>query len=195
MSRVVSNISIRTASLNDIKTIQTVVAPAWRAVYGPILSSEQVEYMLELFYSDEELNMLIGQGKQEFILLFEEKEMKGFAAFSVREEDASIHKLNKLYLLPECKGKGFGRLLIEEVQRRVLLQGVSVLELNVNKYNDSHNFYRKMGFEVAYEVDLPVGPYFMNDFVMRKRLRNKEYLYSTKKNRNINCFGVLILCG
>ncbi len=163
------NLLIRTAITSDIPTIQRVVAPAWRAVYGPILSSEQVEFMLEEFYNDTVLTDLITNTKQEFVLLFEDSEAKGFAAFSAREEDPSVHKLNKLYLLPECKGKGFGRMLMDEVISRVDARGGKVIELNVNKYNDSHHFYRKMGFELAYEEDIPVGKYWMNDFVMRKK--------------------------
>jgi hypothetical protein len=27
-----------------------------------------------------------------------------------------------------------------------------------------------MGFAIAYEEDIPIGPYWMNDFVMRKEL-------------------------
>ena len=31
-------------------------------------------------------------------------------------------------------------------------------------------FYEKMGFEIVAEEDIPIGDYFMNDYVMRKPL-------------------------
>lgn len=170
MNSVGEEVECRTATLDDILDIQTVVTPAWRAVYGPILSSEQVEFMLEEFYNTAALTDLIGKHKQEFVMLYENKVAKGFAAFSVREENPEVYKLNKLYLLPECKGKGFGRILMDEVEERVRLKSGKTVELNVNKYNDSQHFYHKMGYEIAYEEDIPIGQYWMNDYVMRKHL-------------------------
>lgn len=162
-------IQLRTAHLSDIKSIQTLIEPAWWATYGPILTDEQVDYMLKLFYSDEALTELISANNQEFVILQDGVD-QGFAAFSKREEQPEVYKLNKLYLLPESKGKGYGRVLMEEVESRVKARGGKVLELNVNRYNESQHFYRKMGFEIAYEEDIAVGPYWMNDFVMRKGL-------------------------
>jgi ribosomal protein S18 acetylase RimI-like enzyme len=60
--------------------------------------------------------------------------------------------------------------LLQEVEKAILAKGKNILELNVNKYNPAKDFYEKMGFEVAYEEDIPIGPYWMNDFVMRKKL-------------------------
>ncbi len=170
MSSLDSSISIRTAFLSDIPSIQKVVDPAWWATYSPILTDQQVDFMLKLFYNEEALTKLISSGEQEFVLILKNNNTVGFAAFAQRPESSGTFKLNKLYLLPELKGNGYGRLLMDEVERRVRLQQGSILELNVNKYNESQHFYRKMGFEIAYEEDIPVGEYWMNDFVMRKRV-------------------------
>ena len=48
--------------------------------------------------------------------------------------------------------------------------GKETLDLNVNRHNKAKNFYEKMGFQVAYEEDIPIGKYWMNDYVMRKIL-------------------------
>ena len=61
--------------------------------------------------------------------------------------------------------------MIEEVSKRVLDAGKHILELNVQRHNKAKNFYEKMGFSVAYEEDIPIGPYWMNDYVMRKELK------------------------
>lgn len=161
-----SNLS--TATVHDIPAIQAVATPAWWAVYGPILSEEQVSFMLAEFYNSAALTDLIQNQKQEFVLLKENEAVIGFAAFSLREDEPSTHKLNKLYLLPEQKGKGKGRILLDEVIKRVNDRGGRLLELNVNRYNDSQHFYQKMGFHIVYEEDIVIGEFFMNDFVMRK---------------------------
>jgi GNAT superfamily N-acetyltransferase len=93
-----------------------------------------------------------------------------FAAYSPREENPEIYKLHKLYCLPQTQGKGYGKILISEVISKTLEAGVHTLDLNVNRHNKAKTFYEKMGFTVAYEEDIPIGKYWMNDYVMRKEL-------------------------
>jgi GNAT superfamily N-acetyltransferase len=75
-----------------------------------------------------------------------------------------------LYCLPVTQGKGYGKILIEEVSRRTKADGKHTLDLNVNRYNKAKTFYEKMGFTVVYEEDIAIGPYWMNDYVMRREL-------------------------
>ncbi|MGZ4001498.1 MAG: N-acetyltransferase family protein, partial [Mucilaginibacter sp.] len=105
-----------------------------------------------------------------YLLLEEESRPVAFAAYSPREEDLEIYKLHKLYCLPETQGKGYGKILIDAVAQKTLEAGKNTLDLNVNRHNKAKNFYEKMGFAVAYEEDIPIGPYWMNDYVMRKEL-------------------------
>jgi GNAT superfamily N-acetyltransferase len=93
-----------------------------------------------------------------------------FAGYSPREENADVYKLHKLYCLPQTQGKGYGKLLIDEVATRVKKAGKHILELNVNRHNKAKQFYERQGFSVAYEEDIPIGPYWMNDYVMTKTL-------------------------
>lgn len=61
-------------------------------------------------------------------------------------------------------------MLITEVIDNTISAGKHTLDLNVNRYNKAKSFYEKMGFQVAYEEDIAIGPYWMNDYVMRKQL-------------------------
>ena len=45
-----------------------------------------------------------------------------------------------------------------------------MLDLNVNRHNQAQEFYKKLGFKIIREEDVPVGQYFMNDYVMRLNL-------------------------
>jgi len=108
--------------------------------------------------------------EQTFLLLIEDDEAVAFAAYSPREDDSEIYKLHKLYCLPKTQGKGYGKILINAVIDEVQKAGKHTLDLNVNRHNKALSFYTKMGFEVVYEEDIPIGPYWMNDYVMRKIL-------------------------
>ena len=161
---------IREATVNDVEAIRNIAEITWRQVYAPILAKEQLDFMLAEIYSAEKLTSQISNNIQTFLMLVEGDEPVAFAAYSPRDEDPAIYKLHKLYCLPQTQGKGYGKTLINQVISNTLAAGVRTLDLNVNCYNNAKTFYEKMGFEVAYKEDIPIGKYWMNDFVMRKQL-------------------------
>jgi GNAT superfamily N-acetyltransferase len=158
----------RQATENDAVTIRDIAEITWQQVYAPILSAEQLAYMLKEIYSEEKLTDQIKNNQQTYLLLVQDEQTVAFAAFSPRGENPDIYKLHKLYCLPSTQGKGYGKVLVNEAISQILQAGKHALELNVNRYNNAKNFYEKLGFSVIYEEDVPIGPYFMNDFVMRK---------------------------
>lgn len=162
--------TIREATVNDVETIRQLATETWWPTYLPILEPEQVEFMLDEIYSHEKLTSQITQGTQTFLLLLEGEIPVAFAAYSPREDDPEIYKLHKIYCLPSTQGKGYGKILLQTVEHKVIEAGKNILELNVNRHNKARNFYEKMGFRIAYEADIPIGPYWMNDYVMRKEL-------------------------
>jgi GNAT superfamily N-acetyltransferase len=162
--------SIRQATINDLETIRQIAEDTWWATYSPILEKEQISFMLNEIYSVEKISHQLNTGSQAYLLLMDDGRPVAFAAYSPREEDPEIYKLHKLYCLPETQGKGYGKVLINEVANKTTEAGKNTLDLNVNRYNKAKTFYEKMGFSVAYEEDIAIGPYWMNDYVMRKEL-------------------------
>ncbi|MDF2431055.1 MAG: diamine N-acetyltransferase [Mucilaginibacter sp.] len=161
---------IRTATADDVGTIRSIAEKTWWDAYSPILEKEQIAFMLDEIYSIKKLVSQLTHHTQTYLLLIEDEKPVAFAAYSPREEDPEIYKLHKLYCLPETQGKGYGKILINEVAKKITELGKHTLDLNVNRYNKAKSFYEKMGFEVAYEEDIPIGKYWMNDYVMRKEL-------------------------
>jgi N-acetylglutamate synthase-like GNAT family acetyltransferase len=161
---------IRKATYDDIESIREIAEKTWRYTYSPTHEKEQLDYMLTEIYSVERISSQLKHNTQTYLLLMENEKPVAFAAYSPREEDPEIYKLHKLYCLPETQGNGYGKVLINEVINKTLEAGKHILDLNVNRYNKSKNFYEKMGFVVVYEEDIPIGKYWMNDYVMRKEL-------------------------
>lgn len=155
---------IRNASLIHIPLIQRLAEGSWWTTYSPILGEKQIRYMLDLLYSYDNLARVMNDGSQEFILLYEGNTAQGFAAYGPHER--GIVKLHKLYLLPENHGKGYGRMLLDELKNRLRAAGIHTITLNVNRYNTARSFYERQGFAITGEVDVPIGPYWMNDYVM-----------------------------
>ena len=162
--------TIRRATIKDVETIRSLAKEIWYDTYLPILAEAQLEYMLGEIYSTKKLSTQIKNNEQTFLLLLEDEQVVAFAAYSPRVEDPDIYKLHKIYCLPTTQGKGYGKVLINTVCDAVIKADKHNLELNVNRHNKAKDFYEKMGFKVIYEEDVPIGPYYMNDYVMRKEL-------------------------
>ena len=163
-------ITIIKATIEDIKYIQKVVYHTWPIVYISIITQEQIEYMLDLFYSEEALQENINKGHV-FILIKEDNNVLGFASFEHNYQNNNITRLHKLYLMPESHGKGMGKLLMKAVEKEALENQSKVISLNVNKYNKALHFYLKSGFEIVKEEIIEIGhEFFMDDYVMELKL-------------------------
>jgi len=162
--------SIKHATLSDIPTVIGIQEKTWEPTYREILSPEQIDYMFEKIYSPEALEIQMTQGGQEFLLLLDTEIPVGFA--SVSQEETGYFKLHKIYVLPNMQGTGAGKYLLAEVEQYVKSVGGTTLALNVNRYNKAKSFYEKMNFTVVKEMDIPIGPYLMNDFIMEKQLES-----------------------
>lgn len=159
---------IENASPADIPLIQQLAEDTWWPTYSPIVAAAQIRYMLDLIYSTDALTRVIADGSQQFILLYEGDIAQGFAAYGPHGN--GVVKLHKLYVLPQTHGKGYGRMLVDEIKERLRASGINTLTLNVNRHNNARAFYEKYGFTVTQEVDVAIGPYWMNDYVMALNL-------------------------
>jgi len=161
---------IQQATINDIKTIRELTFKSWPQTYASILTQPQIEYMLEMMYSETELTKQIQQENHSFIIAQENSKSLGFASFS--EIAQGIWKLHKIYILPEMQGRGIGRFIIQYIIQEIIPKGAMALQLNVNRQNPAKSFYEKMDFKIIREEDIPIGNgYFMNDFIMEKQLK------------------------
>ncbi len=164
-----SSYEIRVADENDFQVIREIAIRTWPETYGNTLSVQQIQYMLALFYSDEGLSSAIVNG-QKFILLSENSDPKGFASM-LHGYETDATKINKLYVLPDCQGKGFGKAMLLHIADLATEHGSRRIVLNVNRFNKAKDFYHRFGFEIIGSEDIEIGSgYLMEDFVMERKL-------------------------
>lgn len=162
--------NLRQAKIGDIPVIQKIANIAFRETYGSILSAEQLSYMLDMMYSTSSLERQLSEG-HEFILLSEAGAYMGFVSCEADYDGRGAVKLHKLYLLPQYKGMGLGRALVEAVFQKARDLGTVAVRLNMNRNNQSYDFYTHMGFAVVGEEDIDIGSgYLMEDYIFEKRL-------------------------
>ena len=159
-------IEIKPADKTNVPLLQRLAYIIWSVAYKDILSKEQLAYMLDKMHSIQALTKLIDDGHQ-FIIPYEDGVAKGYACYKIYPDKARIEKL---YVLPDQHKKGIGKLLLNYIIEKSK-QEVNIIELNVNRQNNAVDFYKKVGFEILKEVNIPIGEgYFMNDYVMQKKL-------------------------
>ncbi len=160
--------NIRKANSNDIPLIRELAFKVWPQTYADILSIEQIDYMLEMMYSESSLQKQMSDGCQ-FIIINDDAAPLGFASY--QEVEPSLFKLHKIYVLRSQQGKGAGRFLINHIISNLQQRGNTSLQLQVNRNNSAIIFYKKLGFTVLKEADFDIGNgYFMRDYVMEKKL-------------------------
>lgn len=165
-------ITFKKADTGSIHLIRELTFKIWPQTYSAILTPQQMEYMLDMMYSESSLQEQMQQKKHSFIIAFYNEEPAGFASYSLKNtSDNTSYKLHKIYILPHIQGAGLGKKTIEYIINDIVPLGARLLELNVNRYNKAKTFYEKLGFTIIKEEDISIGNgYFMNDYIMAKSL-------------------------
>jgi GNAT superfamily N-acetyltransferase len=158
---------IREATRADIPAVIAIIGQTWAPTYQAILSQEQLQFMETEIYNPAALEKQMAEG-QRFFLLVSAGQPAGFAAYSPAGTDT--YKLNKLYVDPAYQGKSYGRLLLEKIEQEVRKRGGLKMVLHVNRYNKAAAFYQRLGYTLLREEDIPIGKYWMNDYILQKTL-------------------------
>lgn len=166
-------VQFKKADITLVPTIMELAQEIFPATYAPILSSEQIDYMMEWMYSRESLEKQLEEGHVYHIAHLDNVPV-GY--FSVQMVEKGVWHLQKIYLKLGLHGKSVGKQMFLSAVGyiRENSQLPCVVELNVNRNNTKAiRFYEHMGMHKASQGDFPIGNgYFMNDFIMALEVRN-----------------------
>ncbi len=165
-----NSVSIKLASIEDIPTIVKIAYDTWFVTYEDVISQAQIEYMFGEMYTPESIFKQMDFYKHAFLILYQADRPIGFASYGKLEEPINTYKLHKLYLLPSEQNKGFGRMLLSEVEKKAANLAANHLQLNVNRKNPALSFYEKLGYEIIETVDIPFAEFWLNDYVLAKKI-------------------------
>lgn len=165
-----NQVTISPLDENEIDILIPLAYRIWHAHYPGIITSQQIDYMLERGYTRQVIMDEIASQGVIWLAIRAGAAMIGFASTGPYPPDRM--KLHKLYLLPEYHGTGIGARALAEVERIARDNAASTLVLNVNRHNSKAiRAYERAGWRVAEEVVVDIGNgYVMDDFVMAKQL-------------------------
>jgi len=172
MESVSHALEVRQLLKEDLWQVRELALQIFPITYQEIVEQEQIDYMMDLFYTSENLRKQFESG-QVFLIIYSEGKASGYASYTPLIENGE-YKLNKIYVDTRLQGKGLGRVLLNDVISRVRNAGGKSLQLNVNRFNKAVGFYKSMGFVLKKEELLDIGRgYFMDDYVMEISLKPK----------------------
>ena len=138
---------IRTAGVQDLETVSRIHALSWKTAYRGILPDD---FLNQLSYRRwvAPLKDMMEQGLEIRVIEEEEKPF-GCITFSAARDQAFAGwgEIVSFHLLLEARGKGYGRLLIQDAVRQLKEKGYSKIYLWVLEKNErARRFYEKNGF-------------------------------------------------
>ncbi|MBN2712915.1 MAG: GNAT family N-acetyltransferase [Planctomycetes bacterium] len=151
----------------DIPRLAELASHIWHAYFPAILSTEQIDFMVDEFQSALAISSQIEKG-YEYVVAAEGDEWFGYCGMVVDGDDLFI---SKLYLKEEARGKGLGKMLFKNAENLAREKKCKRLTLTVNRDNElAINFYRRMGMSIIDNVVKDIG----NGFVMDDHIFAKE---------------------
>ena len=164
-------IRIEKAGPGDLQMISDMAEVVFRHTYRDILSPEQLDYMMDMMYSLPNLQKQIEEGHHYYIAY--DQAPRGYVSVQYEAADndgVEVFHLHKIYVMPDAQGKGIGIRLFNRVVehvKEVCAGKPARIELNVNKFNKSVEFYRHIGMRVLLEEDFPIGNgFYKTDYIM-----------------------------
>jgi GNAT superfamily N-acetyltransferase len=149
--------------------IQHIAKYTWHDTFKDILSPEQIDYMLEMMYSDASLKNQVTNLGHTFLLVNDDGTYHAFGSYETNHNNTNLTKVHKLYVLPKSQGKGAGKQILQSIENIAKESGDIGLTLNVNRKNPAVEYYISQGWKIIKEEDIDIGSNFwMNDYVMQK---------------------------
>lgn len=168
------SVSLEPITRDETVLIADLADEIWHAYYKDFISVEQINYMLEKFYSEHSLHAQIDEG-QIFLKIIDNGSVIGFMSYSRKEN--TEYFIHKLYLQTLYHGRNIGSHVIKILRDRIHRESNNAdiqVRLTVNRQNfKAINFYFRNGFIIERVADFDIGNgFFMNDFVMLLALKN-----------------------
>lgn len=153
-----NDIIIREVIESDYTTITDISIIGWRHAYRGILEQELLDNLSFEEILARKTKWYSGEGHYSIVAVIE-GDVVGFCDFGVsRRPQYGPGEIKAIYLLPQYKGRGVGKLLMQSAMSKLREYNlipflVSTLEQNIA----AQKFYEKLGFDQVGDIATRVG--------------------------------------
>lgn len=163
--------SFRLIHLEELPVVRDLAHEIWREAYPGIITSEQIEYMLERMYALDEMRQEMVVRGVKYALIEDGETPCGYLAWESVPNDGSLF-LHKLYVKTSLHGRGAGAEALRWLENQARQNKSPCLRLRVNRNNHrAIRAYLRAGFTFGHDLCSNIGDGFvMDDHVMVKEL-------------------------
>ncbi len=171
-----SDITIRTASINDVTLLAQLGAKTFYDTFMSSNTDEDMKLYIEKNFSKEQLARELNDDKSIFILAENGDEAVGYARMRRQEQPEGLDESNqieieRIYSRKEYLGKSVGKTLMEACLNIAKSAGHKVVWLGVWEHNPrAISFYEKWGFQKFGTHPFVLGTDLQTDILMKKEL-------------------------
>jgi len=165
---------LKKALKSDVNDLKKICIDAYSKNFHNHWNEGGLEWYLEKEFSTERLKSDLADENTEYYFIEHKLKSVGFIKIG---NNSNTHlsiengvELEKIYVLPECKGMGIGKLALKEIIKRIEKLGKSNLFLSVIDTNvNAISFYEKLGFKFHSKTTLDI-PYFKEELKGMNRM-------------------------
>jgi diamine N-acetyltransferase len=167
------HIEFRQAATDEWRIIQTIAQATWPVTYGQLLPAGQLEYMLDLIYSEKSIKQQM-EREHQFSIGYHAGEPLGFASVEKKFKSPANFMIHKLYVLPSFQRSGIGKEFLNYLTMLAKQTAHDTLMLKVFvKNQNAIRFYQHLGFHSIGKEATELGNgYTVKDYVMIRKIRN-----------------------
>ena len=154
----------------ELPTVIALGHEIWNQHYPGIISQQQIDYMLTVWYQVDAMTREIEQRGVVYALI----ECEGEGAIGYlgleRQPGSDVLFISKLYLKRSHHGRGLGQQSLEWIRHHAAAQSCHTLRLRVNKANTTAiRSYLRAGFQIVEDICSDIGNGFvMDDYLLER---------------------------
>lgn len=156
-------ITVRKATSEDVGVLQKLASELVPSSFKGVLTTAQIDFMLDKLYSQQALSDAIGAGTDYFIATYNGEDL---GVVSVIQQGPNLFLMQKIYVNEHFIGKGIGTALFTKVKEYVRSKILPcTIELIINAHNPGLDFYKNQGMQKVRDTGLDMGDFFINEEV------------------------------
>ncbi|MDY8137279.1 GNAT family N-acetyltransferase [Aquimarina sp. 2201CG5-10] len=167
---------IKKAFLEDINKLKKICIDAYSLNFHNHWNEGGLEWYLDNEFSDKRLTLDLTDKNTEYYFIEHQEKQVGFVKTKINTSSDFIPnsvELEKIYVLPEYKGMGIGKLALKDIIQKTKNSGKeSVFLCVIDTNKNAIAFYKKLGFEFHSKTTLDI-PYFKEELKgMNRMIKN-----------------------
>ncbi len=171
-----NSLHIREVTSNDVELLKNIMSSTFRESYEILDGKEAIDLYINQYFKIDDLVRLISQKGSHLYLVHLLGNPIGYLqlnepGYQSDLEEKECIEIQRIYLLKEFQGKGYGTMMMNWIEQKVKTLHYSRIWLGVWKLNPKAvNFYNKLGYQIFGSHSFPMASGTDSDYLMEKIL-------------------------